>query len=69
MSKLSVKTRISGNNPQYKENLNSVVTFLRNSEDRIEAKNGEQINIDIYENGKLIFSGSKYEFFEKLKLT
>ena len=64
---LSVKTRKGGNTPQYKENLNSVVTFLRHSEDRIEVKNGEQVIIDIYNIGKLVFSGSKEEFFEKLK--
>ena len=67
MKKLSVKTRIKGNEPKYKENLNSIVSFLRNSEDRIEVKNGELVNIDIYENGTLIFSGDKQEFFNQLK--
>ena len=64
---LSVKTRKKGNTPQYKENLNNVITFLRHSDDRIEVKNGEQVNIDIYNNGNLVFSGSKEELFEKLK--
>lgn len=67
MENLSVKTRKSGANPQYKENLNSIVTFLRHSEDRIECKNGEVVNIDIYKNGTLIFSGNKEELFEQLK--
>ncbi len=67
MKALNVKTRKQGNTPQYKENLNSVVTFLRHSEDRIECKNGEVVNIDIYENGNLIFSGNKEELFEQLK--
>lgn len=67
MKGLQVKVRREGGSPQYKENQNNVVTFLRHSEDRIEAKNGEVVNIDVYENGSLIFSGDKYEFFEKLK--
>ena len=67
MKNLEVKTRIAGNQPQFKQNLNSAVTFLRHSEDRIEVKNGETVNIDIYENGALIFSGSKCELYEKLK--
>lgn len=67
MKNLQVKTRVSGRNPIFKENLNSVCTFLRHSEDRIEVKNSEVVNIDIYENGTLIFSGDKYELFEKLK--
>lgn len=67
MKNLSVKTRIAGKDPKYNENLNSIVSFLRHSEDRIEVKNGDQVNIDIYDNGALIFSGDKYELFEKLK--
>ena len=67
MKKLSVKTRIKGNEPKYKENLNSIVSFLRNSEDRIEVKSGELVNIDMYENGTVIFSGDKQEFFNQLK--
>lgn len=67
MKKLSVKTRFNNNEPKYKENLNSIVSFLRCSEDRVEAKNGELVNIDIYENGTLIFSGNKQEFFNQLK--
>lgn len=67
MKNLATKTRIQGKNPQYKENLNSIVSFLRHQEDRIEVKNGEVVNIDIYENGTLIFSGNKEELFEQLK--
>ncbi len=33
---------------------------------KLEVKNGEMVNIDIYHNGTLIFSGDKYEFFEQL---
>lgn len=64
---LSVKTRFQGNTPQYKANLNNVVTFLNSSDERIEAKNGESVIIDIYENGKLIFSDTKEKFFQQLK--
>lgn len=66
MAKLSIKTRFENNNWQYKENLNCVVNFLRHSEDRIEIKNGEEVNIDIYDNGVLIFSGSKGDLFRLL---
>lgn len=52
---------------KYSEDLTSVTTFLRHSEDRIEVKNGETVNIDIYDNGKLLFSGDKSELFKKLK--
>ena len=67
MKKLAVKTRKGNNEPKYSENNDSAAIFLRHSEDRIEVKNGEMVNIDIYDNGTLIFSGDKYEFFEQLK--
>ena len=67
MKKLEVKTRKWNNKPKYSENNDSAVIFLRHSEDRIEVKNGEMVNIDIYHNGTLIFSGDKYKFFEQLK--
>ena len=67
MKNLAVKTRKGNNEPKYSENNDSAVIFLRHSEDRIEVKNGEMVNIDIYDNGTLIFSGDKYEFFEQLK--
>lgn len=67
MKKIEVKTRKGNNEPKYSENNDSAVIFLRHSEDRIEVKNGKMVNIDIYDNGTLIFSGDKYEFFELLK--
>ena len=67
MKKLEVKTRKGNNEPKYSENNDSAVIFLRHSEDRIEVKNGEMLNIDIYHNGTLIFSGDKYKFYEQLK--
>jgi len=69
MPTLKLKTRYKGNQPQFKENLNSIVAFLNHDEDRIEVKQSEQINIDVYDNGQLIYSGTKAEFFNKLKGT
>lgn len=67
MKHLEIKTAKNGRQPQYNENLKSVTTFLRHSEDRITVISGETVNIEIYHNGKLIFNGSKLEFFEQLK--
>lgn len=67
MKNLEIKTRVANRQPQYKQNLTSVTTFLRHSEDRITVINGEQVNIEIYDNGELVFLGSKTELFEKLK--
>jgi len=68
MRNLEIKTRNSKSNIiSYKDNLSSVTTFLRHSEDRITIINGEQVQIDVYDNDVLIFSGHKQEFFELLK--
>ena len=67
MKKLEIKTRKGNREPKYTQNIDSATVFLRHQEDRIEVKNGEVINIDIYENGTLIFSGDKEEFFNQLK--
>lgn len=68
MKNLSIKTRSTKNaNPQYKDDLIWVTTFLRHSEDRIEVESGEQTHIHVYDNGTKIFSGTKTEFFNKLK--
>ena len=78
MKNLSVKTQNKkGNAPQYKENLSFVTTFIRHSEDYIVVddfegvgenyKQRELTEIRVYENGKLIFEGDKYDFFEQLK--
>lgn len=67
MKNLEVKTRnVRSANPKYTQNLKSVTTFLRHSEDRITIINGETVNIEIYNNGSLIFIGDKQELFEKL---
>jgi len=67
MENLQVRTTVKGFLPVYHKNKENVITFLRHDEDKIECRNGELVIIDIYENGKLIFSGDKYEFFSKLK--
>ena len=61
MKKIEVKT-----SKRYSSGNDEVIVFLRHSEDRIEVKNGETVNIDIYNNGELVFSGDKQEFFNKL---
>ena len=68
MKALQVRTTEIGTNiPTYKNNLSNVIVFLRHDEDKIIVRNGEQVEVDIYDNGKLIFSGSKLELFERLK--
>ena len=78
MKNLAIKTqKSSGNEPKYQENLAFVTTFINHSEDYIVVDNFEGYGdsykqrevseIKIFENGVLIFSGSKYELFEQLK--
>lgn len=78
MKNLAIKTQKgSGNEPKYQENLAFVTTFINHSEDYIVVDNFEGYGdsykkrevseIKIFENGVLIFSGSKYELFEQLK--
>ena len=66
-----------GNEPKYKENLGFIATFLRHDEDIIivddfqglgeNYRQRELTEIRVYQNGKLIFEGDKYDFFEQLK--
>jgi hypothetical protein len=67
MKKLQIKTRKGENDPKFSENIDFATVFFRSADDRIEVKNSEIINIDVYENGTLIFSGDKYDFYEQLK--
>ena len=67
MKNLEVRTRVSFNIPQYKKNLKSVILFLRHDEDKIVVRSYEQVELEVYDNGKLIFSGDKHEFYKKLK--
>jgi hypothetical protein len=69
MKNLEIKTVKNGRQPQYNQNFKSVTTFLRHSEDRITVISGETVNIEIYNNGKCIFSGEKQELFEILTNT
>lgn len=78
MPKLSTKIQgVKGGNPQWKDKNGYVTTFLGHSEDFISVdaydgsgssyKERETLLIEVYENGKLLFSGNKYELFEILK--
>jgi hypothetical protein len=78
MVNLSIKTQNKkGNEPQSKENLGLVVTFLRHSDDFIviddfegagdNYKQKELTEIRVYENGEILFQGDKYEFFNQLR--
>lgn len=78
MKNIAVKTQNSkGGTPLYKENLGYVTTFIGHSADSIvvdafegqgdDYKRRELMEIRIYNNDELVFKGSKYELFEKLK--
>lgn len=78
MKELAIKTQgIKGQEPQYKENLGLVTTFINHSEDFISVDNfegygesykkRELTEIKIVQNGTVLFQGNKYELFEKLK--
>ena len=45
MKKLEVKTRKRFFEPKYSSGNDEAIVFLRHSEDRIEVKNGEMVNI------------------------
>ena len=78
MKNLAIKLQNKkGNELQYKENLGYVTTFIRHSNDYIVVddfegagetyKQREQTEIRVYDNGSLIFQGTKLEFFNQLK--
>ena len=67
MKKLEIKTRKGMRESKYSQNVDSVTVFMRHDEDRITVINGETVNVEVYDNGKLIFIGDKSELFEKLK--
>jgi len=68
MEALETRTQHKNSNRfDYKGNLKDVITFLRHPEDKIKIINAEQVQIEVYYNGDLIFSGDKLEFFNKLK--
>ncbi|HOZ83185.1 MAG TPA: hypothetical protein PLJ18_11560 [Niabella sp.] len=51
----------------YRINLSNVIVFLRHDEDKIIVRDDEQVMVEVYHNGELIFSDSKIEFYNKLK--
>lgn len=67
MKKLSIKTRKNSNSPKYIENVDAATTFLRDDNDKITVINSETINIEIYQNGTLLFCGNKYELYDILR--
>ena len=78
MAQLNIKTQgIRGGNPQYKENIAAAALILGHSEDKIVVdvfdgqgatyQRRETESIEIIQNGKVLFSGNKYELFEILK--
>ena len=71
MKNLQIRTtnKVS-NKAKYSENLNNVIVFLSHGEDKISFLNpldSEQTEIQVYDNGKMIFSGDKYELFQILQ--
>mgnify|MGYP003442834468 FL=1 len=68
MNAIEVRTQKVGSNLHvYKSNLSNVIAFLRHDEDKIIVKNNEQVEVEVYDNGNLIFIGTKEEFYNKLK--
>lgn len=51
----------------YRTKLSNVIVFLRHDEDKIIVRDDEQVMVEVYHNGELIYSDSKIEFFNKLK--
>jgi hypothetical protein len=69
MKAIEVRTQHQETNEiKYKGNIKNAIIFLRNDEDKITVRNREQVEIEVYNNGELIFSGDKTEFYNKLKL-
>lgn len=67
MEGLEVRTiNVKSQKFQYKQNLREVICFLRHNH-KIRVTSGKTVNIEIYDDGKCIFLGSKQELFEKLK--
>ena len=67
MNKIEIRTKKANNKPNYSTNLDNVIVFLRHEEDKIVIKNNKQIEVEIYDNGELVFCGSREYFFNKLK--
>jgi hypothetical protein len=67
MNKIEIRTKKANNKPNYSTNLDNVIVFLRHEEDKIVIKNNKQIEVEIYDNGELVFCGSREDFFNKLK--
>ena len=77
MKYLAIQTENpKGKEPKYKENFGQVTTFINHIKDFIKVDNfegyGESFTkrelseITIVQNGKILFSGDKYELFKQL---
>ena len=71
MKNLQVRTTNKlSNKAKYSVNLNNVIVFLSHEEDKISFLNpldSEMTEIQVYNNGEMIFSGDKYELFQILQ--
>lgn len=74
---LTTKTKHLNKDAKMNDNLEYVSVFIGHSEDRItidnyeafgeSLKQRESTQIEVYQNGKLLFRGDKYELFEILE--
>ena len=68
MKNLQIRTiNAVSNQPLYTENLSETIVFLRHENDKIKVSNKEQIEVEVIDNGKTIFLGTKTELFELLR--
>lgn len=69
MENIEVRTTNKKSNKHtFKKNNRNAIVFLRHTEDKIIVVSREQVEIEVIQNGKSIFLGSKEEFFNKLKV-
>lgn len=67
MKKIQIMRRNAISNVNtYHDNNNLATVFLRHSEDKIHIRNGDQVEIEVIDNGKTIFIGTKLDFYERL---
>ena len=69
VSNLHVRTRTKNSSKfKYESDVINTIVFLRHSSDKICIRSGsEAVQIDVYYNDELLFSGDKLDFFEQLK--
>ena len=69
MKNFQVRTKTEKSNIyKYESNVINAIVFMRHEEDKICFRSGtESDQIDIYQNGELLFSGCKYDLYDQLK--